>query len=267
MNPNRATDEAVLRERFIKDGFVRIEGGFSSELAARARGTLWADLEEKRDDPTTWRRPVVRLGNYTEPLFREAANTAALRTAIDALVGQNRWLPCGSMGTFPVRFPHPDEPGDDGWHIDASFMLPEDDPGNFMHWRVNVTSRDRCLLMLFLFSDVGESDAPTRIRVGSHADIARALQPAGDKGMRLGELVDDGVLADRGERAEALATGNAGTVYLCHPFLAHAAQKHRGREPRFMAQPPLLPREQVRISGRADGEYSAVEEAIRIALA
>jgi hypothetical protein len=37
---------------------------------------------------------------------------------------------------------------------------------------VNVTSRGRALLMLFLFSDVGELDAPTRIRSGSHLDVA-----------------------------------------------------------------------------------------------
>lgn len=36
--------------------------------------------------------------------------------------------------------------------------------------------------------------------------------------------------------------GRGGTVYLCHPFLVHAAQPHRGTRPRFMAQPPLLPR-------------------------
>ncbi|MDF3856529.1 phytanoyl-CoA dioxygenase, partial [Paracoccus pantotrophus] len=41
---------------------------------------------------------------------------------------------------------------------------------------------------------------------------------------------------------EVLATGAAGTVYLCHPFLVHAAQPHRGTRPRFMAQPPLLPK-------------------------
>ncbi len=30
--------------------------------------------------------------------------------------------------------------------------------------------------MLFLFSDVTETDAPTRIRVGSHLDMARILE-------------------------------------------------------------------------------------------
>jgi hypothetical protein len=39
----------------------------------------------------------------------------------------------------------------------------------------------------------------------------------------------------------ALATGRAGDVYLCHPFLVHAAQRHRARRhgPRFVAQPPV----------------------------
>ncbi len=45
-------------------------------------------------------------------------------------------------------------------------------------------------------------------------------------------------LAQMGADCEvALATGEAGTVYLCHPFLVHAAQIHRGKRPRFMAQP------------------------------
>jgi hypothetical protein len=58
-----------------------------------------------------------------------------------------------------------------------------------------------------------------------------------------------------------LASGPAGTVYLCHPFLVHAAQPHRGTRPRFMAQPPLLPGEPLRIDGP-----SSVEQAIAAAL-
>ena len=93
------------------------------------------------------------------------------------------------MGTFPVRFPSPDDPGDAGWHIDVSFGFDEPD---FMSWRANVASKGRALLMLFLFSDVGKDDAPTRIRIGSHFDIARQLAPAGEKGLTLRELAADG---------------------------------------------------------------------------
>jgi hypothetical protein len=54
-------------------------------------------------------------------------------------------------------------------------------------------------------------------------------------------------------------------VYLCHPFLVHAGQLHRGATPRFMAQPPLIP--QVRFElARRDGHYSLVEQAIRVGL-
>jgi hypothetical protein len=67
------------------------------------------------------------------------------------------------------------------------------------------------------------------------------------------------------QRPEALATGEAGDVYLCHPFLVHAAQGHRGSMPRFMAQPPLHPAEPCRLD-REEGEYSAVERAIKQAL-
>jgi hypothetical protein len=90
--------------------------------------------------------------------------------------------------------------------------------------------------------------------------MARLLEPAGDAG--LSHLILSDVAADR---PEALAAGEAGTVYLCHPFLIHAAQPHRGENPRFMAQPPLHPAEPIRLE-REDGDYSPVETAIRRAL-
>ena len=44
------------------------------------------------------------------------------------------------------------------------------------------------------------------------------------------------------DRPLAWATGRAGDVYLCHPFIVHAATwPHRGNAPRFIAQPPLSP--------------------------
>jgi hypothetical protein len=134
---------------------------------------------------------------------------------------------------------------------------------DFMDWRVNVSSKGRALLMLFLFSDVGEKDAPTRIRVGAHLDVARMLAPAGVAGLTTRELIAR--IPETEGLPEVLVTGEAGTVYLCHPFLVHAAQPHRGTTPRFMAQPPLLPREAPKLD-RTDDTYSPVETAIRRAL-
>jgi Phytanoyl-CoA dioxygenase (PhyH) len=247
-------------EQFIADGFVRVDRAFPRALADAAREILWNATGCSPDDPTTWTQPVIRLGSFTQAPFIEAANTPRLHAAFDQLVGQGRWLRPAAMGTFPVRFPSAADPGDAGWHIDVSFGTESPD---FMSWRANIHSKGRALLMLFLFSDVGEDDAPTRIRVGSHADIARQLAPAGDAGLTLGELAADGFAASA-QRPVVTATGEAGTVYLCHPFVVHGAQPNRGRRPRFLAQPPLLP---IDPDNRPHGNLNPVERATEGALA
>ena len=242
---------------FVEDGFVKVEGAFSRETAEAGRAILWRATGCDPQDPGTWTAPVVRLGDHAEEPFREAVNTQALHRAFDQLVGVGRWSPRQSLGGWPIRFPSTEPPGDDGWHIDASFPGPV--PDDYLRWHANLWSRGRSLLMLFLFSDVGEDDAPTRIRVGSHLALPKLLEPFGEAGAEYrdyAEMVD--LTADL---PQALATGRAGDVYLCHPFLVHAAQPHRGREPKFMAQPPLYPQQPFSLD-RPDGDYSPVETAI-----
>jgi hypothetical protein len=250
--------------QFIRDGFVKIEAAFPRDLADQGRAILWRDTGCDERDPATWTKPVIRLGNYGQAPFAKAANTPVLHQAFDQLVGAGRWRSRETLGMFMIRFPSREDPGDAGWHIDTSFPPEEGDAGNYFDWRVNVTSKGRALLMLFLFSDVEENDAPTRICVGSHFDIARRLAPAGEGGVSLRELTAQG-FADSAKRRKALATGEAGTVYLCHPFLVHAAQPHHGNCPRFLAQPSLVPAEPFSLNRREDA-YSPVEQAIRMAL-
>jgi Phytanoyl-CoA dioxygenase (PhyH) len=247
-------------QQFIAEGFVKVEGAFSKDVASRARAILWRDTGCDPQDRSTWKFPVVRLGDYTQAPFVEAVNTPRLHAAFDQLVGEGRWIPRGSLGTFPVRFPSDEDPGDAGWHVDASFPGKDE---SFFSWRINVHSKGRALLMLFLFSDVGERDAPTRIRKGSHHIVARMLEPAGEEGMSFMELA--GRLNATESCEQVLATGEAGTVYLCHPFIAHAAQPHRGTEPRFMAQPPLASKTPFSIYS-PEGAHVPVEEVIRQAL-
>ena len=244
---------------FITDGFVRIENAFPADLAAEARNILWKDIPADPRDPATWSKPVVWLGMYHQEPFVKAANTSILHSAFDQLVGQGKWLPCMSMGAFPVRFPSETDAGDTGWHVDAGF--PGDDPNDFFSYRINVHSKGRGLLMLFLFSDVTERDAPTRLLKGSHLDVARLLEANGETGLSFMELAIK--VTGLPGRAEALATGSAGTVYLCHPFLVHAAQRNLGKEPKFMAQPPLLSRTTFNAFG--DGSATPVEQAIQLA--
>ncbi len=242
-------------ERFITDGFLRLEDAFPQALADECRAQLWAQLGLDPHDRSTWTKPVIRLPGSDAPPFVAVANTPRLHAAFDRLVGPGRWYRRPNLGTFPIRFPSEEDPGDAGWHIDGSFGVPG-------KWYVNLESRERALLLLFLLSDVGPDDAPTRIRVGSHLDIPPILRDAEPSGM-WNEDVGRRFPRSVHERPIAWATGSAGDVYLCHPFLVHAASwPHRGKTARFIAQPPLTPVGLLNLE-RADGAYSPVEIAVR----
>lgn len=240
-------------EQFVTTGFVKLEGAFSSDVGERCRQEIWQAIGYEPDDPSTWTHPFVRLEFLATPPFREAANTPILREAFDQLVGAGRWNALTGLGTFPIRFPSDEEPAEAGWHLEASFSGDRGEP------RVNLRSRGRALLMLFLFSEVGPDDAPTLVRVGSHLDVPRVLEPVGDDGLPWMELCEQVVPLSASRPVERV-TGSLGDVYLCHPFLVHSGSAHRGGVPRFMAQPPL------RLIGELDPfatELTPVEQAIR----
>ena len=247
-------------EQFVDNGFVYLPEAFPRSVADECRAFLWRETGCDPDDPGTWDSPLIRLDGYADEPFQQAATTARLHGAFDQLVGEGRWVPRIGLGTFPIRFPHPEEPYDTGWHMDASYM-PRDEEGLWL----NLRSRDRALLMLFLFNDIDADHGPTRIKVGSHLDVPAFLEPEGEHGanfVTLCQSMDSAGKLDSPDRPLALATGRAGDVYLCHPFLIHAAQANHGTVPRFIAQPPLMPTGLLDLD-RADGAYSPVERAVR----
>ena len=143
-------DDAQMNH-FIDDGFVKVPLAFPREFADECRSILWRDTGCVEADPTTWTKPVIRLGAYGQKPFARAANTPVLHQAFDQLVGPGRWRPRSDLGTFPIRFPSPDDPGDAGWHVDSSFPPDSGDTADYANWRINVTSKGRALLMLFFF--------------------------------------------------------------------------------------------------------------------
>lgn len=219
-------------DAFNRDGYVRVPSAFDRELADACVEEMWSALPCDREDRTTWASPVIRLLSFQTAPFLAAANSLRLVTAIDQLLGIDAWVRLAGIGTFPVRFPGEVDPGDAGWHIDGSFERDGD------YW-VNYCSRGRALLALFLFSDVTVDDAPTRIRRGSHRVVGPMLEPFGEVGLPSSWAQLD--LPRINVLPVDLATGEAGDVYLCHPFLVHAASyPHRGSRPRFIAQPAIV---------------------------
>jgi len=249
------TDEDV--ERFVRDGAVPLKGAFSREVADECRQLLWAATGCDEHDPTTWTRPVVRIEGRGDAPFVAAANTERLYVAFDQLAGSGRWVRRDGLGTFPIRFPVDEAPNDDGWHIEATGANANGDG------IVDPASRERVLLLLFLFSDIGPDDAPTRVRLGSHLHAARLLLSTGKP---MGFFRAARELAQQTEQLpEAAATGEQGDVWLCHPFVMHAAQRHRGGRVKFMAQPPLAGTGPIDPT-RPAAERSPVEEAVHRAL-
>jgi hypothetical protein len=233
-------------DAFVADGFVAVRGAVPGAVLDACRAEIWSALGDRgvrHDDPVTWRDPVVRITCPDSPAFAAAGTQPVLWEAFDQLIGAGRWWRRpGVGGSIPVRFPSRLDPGDAGWHIEGSI-----DQGG--EWWVNYRSRGRGLLALCLFSDVDADSAPTRVRPGSHRDAARILKPAGEAGMSFHRAAELAAQASAG-RPTALVTGQAGDVFLCHPFLVHAASwPHTGRHPRIIAQPgvalfdafPLVP--------------------------
>ena len=245
---------AAELDQFAEAGYVHLRSAFPRALATRCREIAAAQLDIDLTDPTSWQEPVVRGVVHAEPL-QEAANAPRLLDAIRQLLDPEDWQPRPNLGLFVVRFPSEIDPGDTGWHIDSSFEA----PGG--RWFVNYRSRERGLLLLCLLSDVDENDAPPRILVGSHLQMPPLLSSFGDDGVF-------GLDAPLPEPTGpvAFATGEAGDVYLCHPFLVHAASwPHRGTEPRFVAQPPISINGDLQLDGHID-RLSPVARAVRTAL-
>jgi Phytanoyl-CoA dioxygenase (PhyH) len=249
-------------EHFEADGYVVVRSAFSTEVAGECRRSAARQLGIDLDDPDSWQEPVVR-GVPIGDCFRQAATTPPLLEAVAQLVDPDPWQIRPNLGAFVVRFPSEADPGDAGWHIDSSFQ-----PQGDARWFVNYRSRERALLLLCLLSDVGPDDAPSRLIPGSHLDMARLLEPAGEKGLPgafAGQASQIPLPTRRGD--EVFATGSAGDVIVCHPFLVHAASwPHRGAQPRFVAQPPIS------LSGSLEleaplNELSSVARAIRRGLA
>jgi len=221
-------------EQFLHEGYVVVRGAVPADVVSACQDVLWTDLATRgirRGNRSTWTRPVVRLNCPEGGPFVAAGTARVLWDAYDQLLGEGTWEKRqGVGGTIPVRFPSEADPGDAGWHIDGSFDGPD---GSY--W-VNVRSKMRGLLVLFLRTDVDEGSAPTRILRGAHLDVPRVLVPAGEDGISFAHVAPR-LPKSTFERQQAYATGKAGDVYVCQPFLVHAASwPHRGTQARMIAQ-------------------------------
>lgn len=226
-------------DAFVRDGYVAVRGAVDAVTVAACRERIWAAMERRgirQDDPGTWPPLVEGLTDLAAEPLVAAYLAPALTAAYDELIGTGRWRrpvrPTDFGETVVVRFPAEDERANAGYHIEGSYRGPGGQDG----W-VNVRSRARGLLALILLTDVGRDDAPTRLLCGSHLAVPQFLAPYGEAGTDSdADFWRPSTLC----MTAAHATGKAGDVFLCHPFMVHTATwPHRGPGPRMIAQPAV----------------------------
>jgi hypothetical protein len=233
-------------ESFMRDGYVALRGAVDAETAAKCRELIWAALAARgisEHDHSSW-PALTQMDDLDDEAFSAAGSSPALTAACDQLIGAGRWSrPVHPGRAVAVRFGSADdERANAGYHIEGSYHGPAGE-----RWWVNVRSRARGLLALFLFSDVGRRDAPTRLICGSHRYVPEFLAPYGEAGTNSDAAFwRPSVLC----RTVAHATGHAGDVFLCHPFIVHTATwPHRGAGPRMIAQPAVHVRDGFALDG------------------
>lgn len=230
-------------DAFVRDGYVAVRRAVDPETVGACRESVWAAMERRgvhRDSHGSWPSLVEGLDDAAvgEALLR-AYLAPALTAAYDELIGPGRWRrsvsPDDLSPSVVVRFPAEDR-ANAGYHIEGSYRGPDGRD----NW-VNVRSKARGLLALILLTDVGRHDAPTRLVCGSHLAVPEFLAPFGEAGTGSDPDVDAKLWRPSTLCMNvAHATGRAGDVFLCHPFIVHTATwPHRGGGPRIMAQPMI----------------------------
>ena len=229
-------------DQFVELGFCAVRraipGAVVDEVLASVRGSA----EEER--ASWWMR---QRSVYYLPVLA-AALSEPVRGAFDQLAGPGEWHLAASWG-FPVRGGGPLPPK---WHIDGDW---------FTH---HVDSGEQILTPIFLWQDVTENDGPTLLAPGSHRDVARLLAEAEPKGVP-GERILDFINGRIRPRDVVKATGEAGDVIICHPFLVHSTDTNGAQKPRYISNVAVHGRRPMRTDLTA-GETSPVELPIAQAL-
>jgi hypothetical protein len=233
---------AEEQDVFERDGIVKIPSAFTSEQAAAMRDVLWNELATRhgmdRDDRSTW-TPTRPTGLKTTKFDRRAGAILGprVRSVLDGLLGE--WVEPKHQGQVLVTMP---EGGP--WAV----------PHRQWHTDVGFESETPAVKLWALLGDLGPGGGGTPQVAGSHKVIERFLTTTDErefKAVRDRVLRSDPWLRDltsEQRTVDPLApaavgglpvrvvelTGQAGDVYLTHPWILHSIAPNAGDVPRMM---------------------------------
>jgi len=262
---------------FRRFGYVKVPRCFDTgpgSLADRWVRRHWERMGYDPHDPDSWAESKVHLPVEESAPADEVAPKAEAAMA-QLLGGRGRFHPPTWGDAFIANYQHgadapwaPPSPESKGWHKDGDF---------FVHF---LDSPEQALLVIVLWSDVVERGGPTSIAADSVPVVARSLAehpeglwpcctegPEADEARAAGEPVERMRIRDWINRCETFheAVGEAGDVFLLHPFALHRASQNVRRVARLITNPPVALKQPF-CYDREDGAYSVVEQCVLDAL-
>jgi hypothetical protein len=237
-----------------RTGVLKLPGMFTADDAARMRDVVWKELFRRygidRSDAATWgSHPPT--GMKTSKRHRAFAPILGpdVRRVFDDLFGADRWVGPKHFGQVLVTMPaaQPWRVPARVWHADFQYYAPFEPLFALKYWG--------------LFSDLEPGGGGTLLLAGSHRLTARFIAGR-SHAEREYKRVRDALLRshpwlkalsseddDPGRNARFMAaeadvdgipaqvvecTGNAGDVYITHPWVMHCIAPNVRSTPRFM---------------------------------
>ena len=240
------------REQFLAEGHIVIKGAFPREASLQWVREECARAGYDVDDPLSWRKGYERMElSRHEPLADYAP--AAWQASCDLMGGEERVKNRPAISLFAMNFKQgadtpyqPPSAGSSGWHKDG---------WHFLHF---LDSPEQGLLGIPLFTDVLPQGGATFLAVDSVPVIARYLA-AHPEGIGPDDFDTKALLAECHDFREA--TGEAGDVYLLHPYMLHAVGQNVLQRPRAITNLCYELNAPMTLN-RPDGDYSPVEAAV-----
>lgn len=227
-------------DEFIERGWTLLRHAFAPLVAEAVRRDLGARIGIDLNDPEQWTQPQVWLQELlTGSPFTDAL-TERFQSAVDQLVGPDRWEMTRAMGWWPLHFPgFHDPPYGDDWHVEG---------GWFRH---RIWSPEQAVVNLFCFSTVEPGGGGTLLAQGSHHWAARILWEAEPEGMEAADFDEplNAIMDGNGWTGVVEVVAEEGDVVLAHPLLFHSSNPNQGTRPRVMAQPAFSMIEPKRTEG------------------
>jgi len=244
-----------MRELFLKHGYVKIPGAIPKEKVDAFTSNVFVRLGWDENDKSTWVEETVHLPRHREEPTKEHM-PEAYHVACELVGGEDKFdddIMTKSGDSLILNFGsdfwtgHEQHPRDTGnWHVDGDWF------DRFLD------STEQALVTICLYTDVVHDGGPTYICPNALPKVIRWLYEHPEGGWDNKEHFPP--LLEKEEEFVEL-TGNAGDVFLCHPFMPHSKSRNHLRKFRAITNPCCSLREPLNFN-RSDGNYTMVEQKI-----